>query len=120
MKMLLALAGAAVVLTAAPADARNVRHHAKAMECSKYRHGRCVASHGMAVRPAMVRHGTRYRTGHVFGPSYGYTAYSSLPSRYVSRYHLNRDYRYVYSGNTIYVVDPTTYAVTRILNGIVR
>jgi len=112
---LLALAGIAVVATAAPAAARQ---HTKSMVCTKYRHGRCVASHGMAVRPAMVRHGTRYRTGYVFGPSYGYTSYDALPHTYVSRYHLSPDYRYVYSGNTIYVVDPTTYAVRRILNGI--
>jgi hypothetical protein len=117
MKMLLALAGAAVALSAVPAEAR---HHAKAMVCTKYRHGRCVAAHGMATRPAMVRRGTGYRAGHVFGPSYGYTSYSSLPHTYVSRYHLSPDSRYVYSGNTIYVVDPTTYAVTRILNGITR
>lgn len=118
MKMVLALAGAAVVMSAVPAEARHHARHAKTMVCTKYRHGRCVAAHGMAVRPAMVRHGTRYRTGYVFGPNYSYTDYGSLPSRYVTRYHLNPDYRYVYSGNTIYVVDPTTYAITRILNGI--
>jgi hypothetical protein len=120
MKTLLALAGAAVVMTAVPAEARHHARHAKAMVCTKYRHGRCVAAHGMAMRPAMVRHGTRYRTGYVFGPNYGYTAYSALPQPYVTRYHLSPDYRYVYSGNTIYVVDPTTYAITRILNGITR
>ena len=117
MKMVLALAGAAVVMSAVPAEAR---HHTKAMVCTKYRHGKCIAAHGVATRKAMVRHGTRYRTGYVFGPNYGYTSYSSLPSRYATRYHLNPDYRYVYSGNTIYVVDPTTYAITRILNGITR
>lgn len=116
-KLLLAMAGTAVALTAGVVDARHARH-TKAMVCTKYRHGRCIAAHGMAVRPAMVRHGTRYRTGYVFGPSYAYTAYSALPQPYVTRYRLSPDYRYVYSGNTIYVVDPTTYAITRILNGI--
>jgi hypothetical protein len=113
---LLALAGVAVVATAAPAEAAR---HVRTMTCVNYRHGHCVR-YARTARPAMVRHGTRYRTGYVFGPSYGYTAYSSLPSRYVTRYHLSPDYRYVYSGNTIYVVDPTSYAITRILNGIVR
>ena len=120
MRTILALAGAAVVLTAAPADARHGRHHAKAMVCTKYRHARCIAAHGMAVRPAMVRHGMRYRVGYRFGPSYSYTAYDALPQPYVTRYRLSPDYRYVYSGNTIYVVDPTTYAITRVLNGIAR
>ena len=117
MKMLLALAGAAVVMTAAPADARNPRHHYRtAMVCAKYRHHHCVA-----YRPASLRHHVvRYRTGYVFGPRYSYTAYSALPAPYVTRYHLSPDYRYVYSGNTIYVVDPTSYAITRIINGIVR
>ena len=115
--LFLALGGAAVALSAVPAEARH-HGHAKAMVCTKYRHHRCVAAHGMAMRPAMVRHGTRYRTGYVFGPNYSYTTYDALPHTYVTRYHLSPDYRYVYSGNTIYVVDPTTYAITRILNGI--
>jgi hypothetical protein len=115
MKMLLALAGAAVVMSAAPAEARHHRHHA-AMVCAKYRHHHCVAYRAASLRPHLVR----YRTGYVFGPSYNYTAYSALPAPYVTRYHLSPDYRYVYSGNTIYVVDPTSYAITRIINGIVR
>jgi hypothetical protein len=53
--------------------------------------------------------------GHVFGPNYDYTAYNALPHPYVVRYHLNPDYRYVYNNGYIYVVDPTTYAITRIL-----
>ena len=114
MKMLLALAGAAVVVSAAPAEARHHARHA-AMVCAKYRHHHCVA-----YRTASVHHMARYRTGYVFGPRYSYTAYSRLPHTYVTRYHLNPDYRYVYSGNTIYVVDPTSYAITRIINGIVR
>jgi hypothetical protein len=117
MRTILALGGAAVVLTAVPAEAR---HHEKALVCTKYRHGQCVAAHGMAMRPAMVHQGTRYRVGYVFGPTYGYTAYDALPHTYVTRYRLSPDYRYVYTGNTIYVVDPTTYAITRVLNGIVH
>lgn len=106
---LLVLSAAAVALSAAPADARHARH----MVCVKARHGHCLVAR--AVHP---RHMRAYRTGYVFGPSYGYTAYSALPRTYVTRYRLSPDYRYVYTGNTIYVVDPTTYAITRILNGI--
>jgi hypothetical protein len=112
MKMLLALAAAAVVMSAAPAEARHARH-AKAMVCAKYRHGHCVA-----YRTASARQLAPYRVGYRFGPSYGYTSYNSLPRTYVSRYHLSPNYRYVYRNNTVYVVDPTTYAVTRILNSL--
>lgn len=118
MKTLLAFTAVAVGLTAVPAEARHM-HRSHAMVCTKYRHHRCVAMHRV-MRPARVHHTMRYRVGYVFGPDYGYTAYSALPSPYVTRYHLSPDYRYVYSGNTIYVVDPTTYAITRILNGIVH
>jgi hypothetical protein len=112
--LILALAGTAVAMTAGAADAR---HRGRTLVCVNYRHGHCI-HYARTARPMMVRHGTRYRTGYVFGPSYGYTAYSALPQPYVTRYHLSPDYRYVYSGNTVYVVDPTTYAITRILNGI--
>ena len=55
-----------------------------------YRHGHCVAAH-------------RYRVGYVFGPNYGYTSYSAIPHRYVVRYRLNPDNRYVYSNGYVYV-----------------
>lgn len=105
---LLALAGAAVVVTAAPAEAR---HHWNG--CAKHRHGHCVRWRHMTRAQARA-----YRVGYRFGPDYRYTAYSALPRTYVTRYRLSPDQRYVYSGNTIYVVDPATYAVTRILNSI--
>jgi hypothetical protein len=107
-RVLLALGVAAVALTTAPADAR--RHH-NATACAKWRHGRCV-TYVRAVRP----HVRRYTVGYVFGPRYGYTAYSALPRTYVTRYRLAPRYRYVYNGGYIYVVDPRTYAILRILN----
>jgi hypothetical protein len=115
-KILLAALGAAVALSAMPADAA-YRHHGR--HCMKYRHGHCVRwmTHGYMVSTA--RH-NRYRVGYVFGPSYSYTEYSALPPVYVRRYDLTPRYRYVYRDNYIYVVDPTTYAVTRILNAISR
>ena len=111
-RTLLALGAAAVALSAAPADAQ-YRHHARV--CAKWRHGHCVR---WANRGTM--RATRYRVGYRFGPNYGYTAYSALPPTYVRRYRLNRDDRYVYSNGNIYVVDPTTYAVTRVLNALAR
>jgi hypothetical protein len=120
MKLLLALAAGAVAVTAtatvAPADAAN-RHHART--CAKWRDHHCVRWNNYGYRMSSARH-ARYRMGYVFGPSYAYTSYSAIPRTYVSRYHLNPDYRYVYRDNYIYVVDPTTYAVTRVINAITR
>ena len=88
------------------------------MVCTNWRHGTCVNMH-RANRQAMIRH-ARYRNGYVFGPRYGYTSYNRLPRTYVSRYDLSPNYRYVYRDNYIYVVDPKTYAVQRIISALVR
>ena len=106
MKVILAVGVAAVALTAMPAEAR---HYTNMVECTKWRHGMCVQSHRLTRHQA-------YRMGYRFGPNYDYTAYSALPHTYVTRYHLGPSYRYVYQNGYIYVVDPTTYAITRILN----
>jgi hypothetical protein len=110
-KTILALGAAALALSAMPAQARHER------TCAHWRHGHCVRwmNHGYEV--SMSRH-QRYRVGYRFGPDYNYTAYSAIPQTYVTRYRLDPDYRYVYRDNYIYVVDPTTYAITRILNAI--
>lgn len=114
-KALLALTGAAVALTglsaAAPAEARTVRTKV----CTQWRHHVCVRSR------TVVRHTNNrgYRVGYRFGPSYGYTSYSAIPRTYVQRYNLSPRYRYVYNpGGPVYVVDPTTYAITRVLNSL--
>ncbi len=104
MKILFPLSAAAVVmLSGAPADAQHLQHDA---QCAVWRHGDCVRWVG--------RH-DHWRVGYVFGRDYAYTDYGALPPTYVARYHLNRRYRYVYSDGNIYVVNPATYAVTRIL-----
>ena len=108
-KALLALGVAAVALSAAPADAK--RYH-KAT-CAKWRHGHCVAWR-------TSRHSAMYRVGYRFGPRYGYSTYRTLPRTYVSRYDLSPDYRYVYRDNYIYVVNPRTYAVERVIDALTR
>lgn len=114
IKAFLAVGTAAVAFAAVPAEAR---HYSKMTTCVKHRHGRCVAWHRLTR--AQARHVRAYRVGYRFGPTYSYTDYSALPQTYVTRYHLSPDYRYVYNpGGPIYVVDPTTYAIKRILNGI--
>ena len=112
-KALLALGAAAVALTATSADAR--RHYSNVTQCTKYRNGHCVRWQRL-TRGAARRAG--YRVGYRFGPTYHYTAFDALPHTYVVRYHLSPDYRYVYNNGYIYVVDPTTYAITRILNAL--
>ena len=112
-KVLLALGASAVALTAVPAEGHN-RHHGRV--CAKWRHGHCVrwSNHGFYRSTAMH---SRYRVGYRFGPDYSYTSYNAIPRTYVDRYHLAPDGRYVYTNNTVYVVDPATYAITRILTG---
>jgi len=107
MKLLLATGVAAVALTATPSEARH--HYTNTMACTKWRHGTCVQY------KRLTRH-QAYRMGYRFGPTYQYTAYDALPRTYVTRYHLAPHYRYVYQNGYIYQVDPTTYAITRILN----
>ncbi len=50
-----------------------------------------------------------------FGPSYDFTPFGMLPHDYVSQCSLDPNGRYVYN-NGYYVVDPTTYAVTQVID----
>lgn len=109
VKVMLAVGLCAAALATTPSEARS--HDPNASECSKWRHGVCVQSRGATRHDA-------YRMGYKFGPGYDYTAYSALPRTYVTRYRLEPRYRYVYQDAHIYVVDPTTYAITRILNAL--
>jgi hypothetical protein len=121
MKGLLAIAsGAALVLVSAPAVARHHGHDARhghgGHRYGGHRYGeRYEHHHGHAYRH-YYRHHARYRIGYRFGPRYRYTVYTALPRTYVVRYHLRPRYRYVYTGGYIYVVDPVTWTVIRILN----
>jgi hypothetical protein len=104
-KILIALSGAAVALTAASsADAKP-----KTYVCTKWDNGVCISTHRVKGTPP-------YKVGYVFGPDYSYTTYSTLPQPVVTYYHLDANGRYVYSDGYVYVVDPTTYAVTRVID----
>lgn len=106
MRILLSLAAVgALALSASPAAAQNRDHNNNWNNNDRGHHAR------QSQR-------ARWSTGYRFGPRYSYTDYNSLPRTYVTRYHLSRRYRYVYNGGYIYQVDPTTYAVTRILNAL--
>ena len=104
--ILLALSSVAVALAAAPTGAKPP---VTGFTCTKWDNGVCVSTH-------RVRGTAPYASGYVFGPSYTYSTYSDLPQPVVSYYHLDPSGRYVYSNGYVYVVDPTTYAVTRVLD----
>ncbi len=109
-KVLLALSGVAVALTAAPAA---LQAETLPQVCLKWKDGVCVSTH-------RVKGTDPYKMGYVFGPTYGYTTYNTLPQQAVSYYHLGENDRYVYSNGYIYVVNPTTYAVSRVIDTLGR
>ena len=108
-KALLALGAATVALTAVPVQAR---HYTNVTRCTKYRHGRCVSWHRL-TRAQARRAG--YRVGYNFGRGYAYTDYGALPQPIVTRYHLRNNFRYVNRNGYVYVVNPRTYRVVRVL-----
>ena len=129
MKTLLALAAAAVALTAAPAEAKHYNKHNKAQVCTKWRHGVCVASHRVGLPRAQEVHRRNFArqqarlfaVGQRVPRGYAYwTPYSGIPQTYVTQYDLNPNYRYINRGGYIYVVDPQTYAVQRIISALTR
>jgi len=105
-KILLALSGVAVAASVAPIAPANARTYV----CTKWSSGVCVSTHRVKGTP------NPYAVGYVFGPNYSYSTFSTLPAPLVSYYHLDPNGRYVYSNGYVYVVDPTTYAVTRVID----
>ena len=121
-KVFFALGAAAVALSATPAmadrhDNNGNRHNGRV--CAQWRHGTCVRWDNHGYRTSSARH-ARWNTGYRFGPRYAYTSYRALPRTSVSRYNLRPNYRYVYRDNYIYVVNPRTYAVERVINALTR
>ena len=110
IKLLLAAGVAAVAMTATPSDAR--RHYTNYTKCTKYRHGRCVAWHRL-TRAQARRAG--YAVGYRFAPNYSYTSYATLPGTIRTEYHLRPTYRYVSQNGYVYVVNPNTYRVVRVI-----
>ena len=101
-KTIFALTGAALALTTAPAAAQPTV--AKGVTCTKYVNNPCVQTHKV-----------KYKVGYVFGPSYAYTAVTDIPQTVVTQYKLGDTNRYVYADGYVYVVDPSNYAVTRVI-----
>ena len=62
-----------------------------------------------------------YSVGHRFDRGFnGWTPYNQIPYDLRNRYDLDPYGRYVYDQNYVYQVDPTTYAVNRVLDAILR
>lgn len=101
--ILLALSGAALALSSAPTSA-------KTFVCTKWNDGVCVSMKRVKGTPPP------YAVGYVFGPSYSYTSVSDIPQPVVTYYHLGTTDHYVYSNGYLYVVDPTTGAVTKVID----
>ena len=107
-KAFLALGAAAVALSALPA---NARQYSSVIACSGWRNGQCVAWNRLTKEQA-----AKVTVGTVFGPKYSYyVPFSSIPQTVVTQYHLSPTYRYVAADGYTYVVDPHTYAVTRVI-----
>jgi len=106
-KTLFTLSGVAIAAATAAAAASPP---VTGFTCTKWKDGVCVSTHRVRGAPAP------YAVGYSFGPTYTYTTYSDLPQPVVSYYHLDPNGRYVYSNGYVYVVDPTTYAVTKVID----
>lgn len=99
---LLALSVLATALAAAPAPA-------KTYVCTKWDNGVCVSMHRVKGTPPRA-------VGYVYGPNYAYTSLTDIPQPVVTYYKLGPDERYVYSDGYLYVVDPNTGAVTKVID----
>jgi Ni/Co efflux regulator RcnB len=113
MKMFLSLAAVAVIaLSAAPAVAQHHGDQRNWNNDDRGNHGDNDSHHGRHS------HHAQWSQGYRFGPGYSYTSYNSLPRAYARNHHLSSRYRYVYNDGYIYQVDPTTYAVRRVLDSL--
>jgi hypothetical protein len=66
---------------------------------------------GQAAR--LFREGQRVPTGYDY-----YTNYSNIPVQYRNQYNLDPNSRYIYRNDNIYVVDPRTSLVQRVISAI--
>ena len=104
----LALSACATTPVAAP---DGTRQYSNVIACSGWRNGQCTSWNRLTAEQA-----GKVTVGTVFGPNYAYyTPYATIPQALVTQYNLNPTYRYVTADGYTYVVDPTTYAVVRVI-----
>ena len=105
--MKLAVLAFVMLAAAVPAGARE---YSTVIKCSGYRDGQCVAWNRLTKEQAK-----NIGVGFVFPKGYTYTEFSTLPQTIVTANALTPDARYVSTDGYIYVVDPNTYAVTKVI-----
>lgn len=106
-RTLLALGAAAIALTAMPASARQ---YSNMIKCSGWRNGQCTSWNRLTKEQARD-----IRVGFVFPKDYTYSQFSTIPQTVVTQYHLDPNARYVSADGYVYVVDPSSYAVTKVI-----
>lgn len=105
----LMLGATAVFVATVPA---NAQHYTRHTSCDRWHNGHCVAWHRMTCHEARE---AGYRVGYNFGPTYSYVDLDALPQPVVTRYHLGPSFRYVNENGSVYVVNPHTYRVVRVI-----
>ena len=75
------------------------------------KHNGCMPP-GQAAR--LFREGQRVPNGYDY-----YTDYNNIPSQYRSQYNLDPNARYIYRNDQIYVVDPRTSLVQRVIGSLI-
>ncbi len=128
MRNLILLAGSAVLLSTSPALAKPDKGAGKPHSSSRShvfdgRYGGAACPPGLVkkkvacVPPGQARR--MFREGQRLGQGYRYyTPYGNIPPSLRNQYSLDDGNRYIYRDNTIYVVDPRTSLVTRIIDAI--
>ena len=107
-KTLLVLLGTGLVLSTSTAGARD---YSNTIACSGWRNGQCVAWNRLTKEQA-----AKVQVGTVFGPNYTfYSDLSALPKTVVTQYSLTPENRYVTADGYVYVIDPHSYAVTKVI-----
>lgn len=107
MKSILGVGAVALALTALPAGARQ---YSSVIKCSGWRGNECVAWNRLTQEQARD-----INVGFVFPKNYTYTEFSTLPQTIVTQNQLDPHARYVATDGYVYVIDPNSYAVTKVI-----
>jgi hypothetical protein len=131
MKPLLLVAGAAALVSAAPALAQGHGHgHGKGKPNAYdvngpigYGVGGCppglAKKNNGCLPPGQAK--KLYRVGQRFPLGYGHAwNYNQIPYDIRSRYDLNPNYNYYYGDGYVYRVDPTTMLINQVVSAILR
>ena len=126
MHNILMVAGAAALLAASPAiagpkgkGANKANKPVAAMKANKAWSG-ANCPPGLRDKGCMPPGQAKklFDVGQRIPSGYSYTPWGTLPGDLRDRYDLDDDYRYIYRDNRVYVVDPATSLVTRIIDAI--